>query len=400
MTSQPSLSLEPLTELSANGTTGAAALAAPETEETQWKRWCTEAGVPEAYTLPTKAESNKVAKKAKMAKKKRLDAMREAIRRANARAAAVAAAADIATGATAAADAAAKAGAVASVAAQPPDEAADMDMAAAFNADAVAAAAAATASTASPATPMPAAQPTPAVLAPTTAAPTSTRGGSFGLSPRLAALTQPTHLSSDSDSDGDEDHELGLGRFAQPPPDAPFSAAAPVAPVAPAGREEEEEGEEDGALWEDGALSHCGLPAAAPRDAIIWSIAGEAARACTLRRTGAADWIDSSLLAFFATAEEFSTVPDGPFCSPSRVHLQALRALGNFVTFGHPVIPAHTLQVQATHDSTRASPRLDCLHPHAHTDTTQSHTPCPCRCDRRRRKRASHSQPTSPRASG
>ena len=84
MTSQPSLSLEPLTELSANGTTGAAALAAPEDEETQWKRWCTEASVPDAYTPPTKAESNKVAKKAKAAKKKRFDAMRVAIRRAKA----------------------------------------------------------------------------------------------------------------------------------------------------------------------------------------------------------------------------------------------------------------------------------------------------------------------------
>jgi hypothetical protein len=63
-------------------------------------------------------------------------------------------------------------------------------------------------------------------VAPMPAAP-STGGGSFGLSPGLAALTQATHVSSDSDS-GDEDLELGLCRFAQPPPAAPFSTSAPA----------------------------------------------------------------------------------------------------------------------------------------------------------------------------
>ena len=52
-----------------------------ESEEEQWMRWCAEAGVPDAYTEPTKAEFSRVAKKAKEAKRKRFQQMRMAIGR-------------------------------------------------------------------------------------------------------------------------------------------------------------------------------------------------------------------------------------------------------------------------------------------------------------------------------
>ena len=90
MTSKLTQPMEPLTEITAESNVIAAADGVPEDEEARWKRWCTEAGVPEAYTPPGKAEAGRVAKKVKEAKKKRLEAMRKSIARANAAAAAAA----------------------------------------------------------------------------------------------------------------------------------------------------------------------------------------------------------------------------------------------------------------------------------------------------------------------
>ena len=79
--------MEPLTELTSTNNIIASADGTPEDEEARWKRWCTEAGVPDAYIPPGKAESDRNAKKVRAAKKKRHDAMRKSIARANATAA-------------------------------------------------------------------------------------------------------------------------------------------------------------------------------------------------------------------------------------------------------------------------------------------------------------------------
>ena len=85
MTTRPTDPTKPLAELDANiFTTGAGSAGMPEDDEAQWQRWCAEAGVPGAYIPPGKAESNKVAQKAKGAKKTRLSTMRKAISRAKA----------------------------------------------------------------------------------------------------------------------------------------------------------------------------------------------------------------------------------------------------------------------------------------------------------------------------
>ena len=90
MTSTPTQPVEPLTEIFCTSNITAAADGVLEDEEARWKRWCIEAGVPDAYTPPGKAEAGRVAKKVKEAKKKRLEAMRKSIARANAAAAAAA----------------------------------------------------------------------------------------------------------------------------------------------------------------------------------------------------------------------------------------------------------------------------------------------------------------------
>ena len=87
MTSTPRQPVEPLKEIVCSSNITAAADGVPEDDEARWKRWCTEAGVPDAYIPPGKAEAGRVAKKVKEAKKKRHHAMRICIARARAAAA-------------------------------------------------------------------------------------------------------------------------------------------------------------------------------------------------------------------------------------------------------------------------------------------------------------------------